>query len=90
MSGDLTILNRQRGQPLNNAGVRSMMAAMLDELAPDANYDLTVHIVSTKAMTALMKPPWAHAGSTDVITFDYSGQPDGPLAGKSMSACMRQ
>lgn len=74
MSGDLRLLNRQRTRSVDLRLFRRVLQDMLIELPGE--YDLTVQLVSSHAMTQLNEKHLQHEGPTDVITLDY-----GPAAG---------
>ncbi len=78
MSGDLRLLNRQRIKPVNI----SLLREMLEHLLPRTEFDLTVHLIGPQEMRKLNRKHLGHDGSTDVITLDYAGGLDAPLAGE--------
>jgi rRNA maturation RNase YbeY len=80
MSGDLCLRNRQRTRPVDLRLLRQVINGLFSHLEV-RDFDLAVHLVGEREMTRLNETRLRHAGSTDVITFDY-GQPGGPLAGE--------
>jgi probable rRNA maturation factor len=54
---------------------RQIARALLDDLLTLPAYDLEVSLLADPAMTRLNEQFVHHAGSTDVITFDYSDPP---------------
>ncbi len=83
MSGELFLRNRQRTRSVDLRQLRRMLRDLLSRLLELENFDLAVHIVNAQEMTRLNETYLQHAGSTDVITFDYSGAgATGPLVGE--------
>src|SRR4051794_37334727 len=72
MSGELSLFNHQRVRPLDRRLLRGLISELLSDLLQLKDYDLTVHIVNAREMTRLNETHLQHAGSTDVITFDYA------------------
>jgi probable rRNA maturation factor len=71
MSGKLYLFNRQRTRPIDRRQLRWMTRALLTDLLHLEEFDLTIHLVSEREMTRINETHLQHAGSTDVITFDY-------------------
>ena len=67
-------MSRSRG--LNLRLLRRMARTLADEIFPDAPFTVEVHYVDRDRITGLNEQFLQHAGSTDVITFDY--RPDVP------------
>jgi probable rRNA maturation factor len=67
----LTISNRQRTRPINVRQVRQIIRALLDEMVELNQYELGINLVGANEMTQINETFLQHAGSTDVITFDY-------------------
>ena len=80
MSGELCLRNRQRARAVDSKLLRSIITGLLADLRT-ADFDLTIQLVGEVEMTRINETRLRHAGSTDVITFDYS-EPGGPLAGE--------
>ena len=74
--------NRQRGQRVDVSLLRRAIAAFLDEFVADREFEIGMHIVADPEMTHLNEHYLQHAGSTDVITFDYSTADSDALAGE--------
>jgi probable rRNA maturation factor len=68
----LSIRNRQRSRRIDLAYLRKITRALLDELLPDGEYGLAIHVVATEEIVRLNESYLHHEGPTDVITFDYS------------------
>ena len=68
---ELQVRNRQRDQALDAKFVREVTRALLEEELGLASYELGIHFVSAKRMAEMNQEFLQHAGSTDVITFDY-------------------
>ena len=60
---------------------------LLTELFPDCSHELGVYYVSGKKITKMNEKFLGHAGSTDVITFDYS---DGKLLHGEIFICVEE
>ncbi len=69
---ELHLRNRQRGRRVNTPLLRRIVRVLLDELPGVEAYELGIHLVTDEEMTRLNETFLRHAGSTDVITFDYS------------------
>jgi len=67
----LTILNRQRSQPVNLRLLRQIAADIFSELAI-AEAELGIVLVGAKEMARVNRQFLQHEGSTDVITFDHA------------------
>ena len=72
MSGSLLIMNRQRAIPLNTRLLRTLAKSLLEDLLGLEKFDLGIHVVRAPEMARLNEKFLQHAGSTDVITFDYT------------------
>ena len=77
-----TLQNRQRGQRVDVRLLRKAIAAFLDEFVADRPFEIGMCIVADPEMTHLNEHYLQHAGSTDVITFDYSSPDSDALAGE--------
>jgi probable rRNA maturation factor len=83
MSGKLYLLNRQRTRPIDRRWLRWMVKGLLTDLLHLEEFDLAIHLVGEREMTRVNEEILQHAGSTDVITFDYSDSPRSePLVGE--------
>ena len=67
-------MSRSRG--LNLRLLRRMAQTLAEEISPDAPFTVDVHYVDSDQITELNEQFLQHAGSTDVISFDY--RPDAP------------
>jgi len=74
MSGELRLFNRQRVRPINQRHLRQMIGLLLTDLPHLDEFDLAVHLVNSREMARLNQIWLKHAGSTDVITLDYSAR----------------
>jgi probable rRNA maturation factor len=72
LSGVLAIENRQRAIRLNTRLLRSLTKTLLTELLSLEDFDLAICIVRAPEMAQINQTFLQHAGSTDVITFDYA------------------
>jgi probable rRNA maturation factor len=68
---NVTITSRQRARKINRRLLKQITAALLADLKIE-KIELDIHLVATPEMTHLNEKFLRHAGSTDVITFDYS------------------
>lgn len=60
----------------------------MNDLLRKENYDLTIHLVGEKKMTELNETILRHAGSTDVITLDYSIEAPGSMLAGEIFVCL--
>ncbi len=67
----LLVQNRQRKTNVNTRLLRGLTRALLRDCLRVEQFELAVYIVSEREMTRLNERHLRHAGSTDVITFDY-------------------
>jgi probable rRNA maturation factor len=72
LSGGLLIKNRQRSVPLNTRLLRTLTGTLLREWLALGDFELVIYLVRAPEMARLNETFLQHAGSTDVITFDYS------------------
>jgi probable rRNA maturation factor len=70
---ELILRNRQRARRIDTRLLKKAAGTLLDELIAVADYKLCIHLVAAPEMTRLNERFLRHAGSTDVITFDYAG-----------------
>jgi probable rRNA maturation factor len=68
---NVVLANRQRTRNLNLRWLKQIANALLVDLKIE-DAELGVHLVAAPEMTRLNETFLRHAGSTDVITFDYS------------------
>lgn len=82
MSNSLCLRNRHRVRRADLRLLRQITRALLKALPQVKTYELGVFVTGEAEMTRLNETYLRHAGSTDVITFDY-GDPREPdrLAG---------
>lgn len=71
----LVIRNTQRDCAVDTRHLRRVLRHLLELELEARHYDLAVHLVSSDTMAAANLRHLGHKGPTDVITFDYSGQP---------------
>jgi len=70
----ITITNRQRIRTVDSYFLRRIIKTLIEELQI-GRADLAIHLVTTAEITKLNEAFLRHAGSTDVITFNYSDNP---------------
>ncbi len=68
----VSLANHQRSRAVHLPGLRRIAETLLGEWLEVRAAELDVSLVSASAMTRLNETVLQHAGSTDVITFDYS------------------
>jgi probable rRNA maturation factor len=68
---ELCVRNRQRTWDVNLGLLRRIFRALVVDLLGVCEYEVGIHLVSTPEMTRLNETYLHHAGSTDVISFDY-------------------
>jgi probable rRNA maturation factor len=82
MTGELRLINRQRTQAVDLLQLRRVVRGLMAELPNVAEFDLVIHLVNGREMTGLNETRLRHAGSTDVITFDYSDEASEQIVGE--------
>ena len=70
----LTFRNRQKRRGVELRSLRRLTRVLLADLLQVREADLGVFLVAAPEMTQLNETFLQHAGSTDVITFDYAEQ----------------
>ena len=68
----LWLRNRQRTRPVDLRLLRRISLTLLKDFLPPSSFEIGVHLVEAVEITELNETFLHHAGSTDVITFDYS------------------
>jgi probable rRNA maturation factor len=66
------LLNHQRRRPIDRRLLGEITRYLLTERFPHEQMELAIHLVAAPEMTRLNERFLQHAGSTDVITFDYA------------------
>ena len=69
----LSVQNHQQSRPLDLRFLRRLAAATLNELFGERDFDIGIRLVDGPEMACLNETFLSHAGSTDVLTFDYAG-----------------
>ena len=69
---NISFANRQRSRPVNLRAIRPIVETLLGELLGIKFAELGVSFVAAPEMARLNVVFLRHAGSTDVISFDYS------------------
>jgi probable rRNA maturation factor len=67
----LRFFHRQRARALDRTLWRRLTRCLLEELLDHRDYELGVHFIDADEMAGLNETFLDHAGSTDVITFNY-------------------
>lgn len=73
---ELYLRNRQNVQAVNLPQLRRLCRILLAAMPGVRRYELGVFLVAAPEMTQLNERHLQHAGSTDVITFDYQDSAD--------------
>lgn len=84
MSGSLAIRNQRRKLPVNTRILRQFTRYLLEDLLELKEFELAIFIVDSGRITDLNENHLRHAGSTDVITFDYC---DGSVLAGDIFVC---
>lgn len=74
MKGTLSLRNRQRIRPVDTALLRRLTLALLRDHLGAVHFELGIHLVAAPEMARVNETFLGHPGSTDVITFDHSGE----------------
>jgi probable rRNA maturation factor len=77
VSRSLFVRNRQRTRRVDSSQLRAVATTLL-RLLRFQQYDIGVYLVADPEMTQLNETFLGHAGSTDVITFNYA-EPGAPI-----------
>jgi probable rRNA maturation factor len=81
------IANRQRTKKINTRLLKQIVNELLAELKiPKAI--LGINLVAAAEMTLVNEAFLKHAGSTDVITFDYTDKTDGTILAGEIFVCV--
>lgn len=83
----LELRNRQKVCALELRVFRKIILALLKDLAVK-RFELGVRLVESKEMTDMNNEYLCHAGSTDVITFNYSSRPHPKVIQGDIVICM--
>jgi probable rRNA maturation factor len=75
LSEELYLRNRQGARGVDLRLLRKIAVALLQELLALKKFELGIHLVEPAEITRLNETYLAHAGSTDVITFNYLSRP---------------
>ena len=73
---ELFLRNRQGTHFVNSPLLRRITKVLLTDLLSLEGYELAIHLVAAPEMARVNQRFLEHAGSTDVITFDYGGEFD--------------
>jgi rRNA maturation RNase YbeY len=86
---ELVLRNRQRARRVDLSLLRRIARLLLTELVGMREYKLGVYLVGVREMARIHETFLNHAGSTDVITFDYgeSEPTPGPNTVELSSGC---
>ena len=82
---ELVLRNRQGTRFVNSPLLRRITRVLLADLLALERYELALHLVAAPEMARVNQRFLDHAGSTDVITFDYTEEPS-PASSHGLSA----
>ena len=88
MNGHLRFRNRQTARAVDTRLLRKVTQCLLKEMLAVAEYDLTVHLLESRAMAVVNRTHLNHSGSTDVITLDYSAGTGSPVLTGEIFVCV--
>ncbi len=88
MALTLTLRNRQQTRAVDLRLWRRITRSLLQDLLRLTEADLGVFLVAAPEMTRLNETFLRHAGSTDVITFDYSDTAGPPTLHGEIFICL--
>lgn len=71
---ELVLRNRQRIRAVNAPLLRRVASVLLTDQLSLGRCELAIHLVAAPEMARVNQQFLDHAGSTDVITFDYGGE----------------
>jgi rRNA maturation RNase YbeY len=74
---ELCLRNRQRSRSVDLPLLREIALVLLQDLIGANRFELGVYLVDPVEMTRLNEAFLHHAGSTDVITFNYASEAEG-------------
>jgi rRNA maturation RNase YbeY len=77
----LLFVNRQRGRRIDVPLLQRVVRFLLEKQLKVGGFNLCFHLVGARTMARVNDEFLGHAGSTDVITFDYTERA-GPLCGE--------
>ena len=72
----LLLRNRQRVRAVDSPLLRRIARNLLEEKLAVTGYELGIHLVAAPEMARLNEAFLQHTGSTDVITFNHSEDPE--------------
>ncbi len=79
---EITLRNRQRRHRINRPLLARVLRCLIESRLGSRDCELAFHLVSARVMAEVNQRHLQHTGSTDVITFPYSGSEGaGPLIG---------
>ena len=90
MSGELVFRNHPPARAVDLRALRPMVRRLIQEHLQESLFELGIHFVAAPEMSRLNETFLRHAGSTDVITFDYSERTGsiGPALHGEIFICM--
>jgi rRNA maturation RNase YbeY len=75
VSKELSLRNRQGARKVDLRLLRRVISNCLEELVAVSGFDLGIQLVDSTEMARINEGYLGHAGSTDVITFNYGDAP---------------
>jgi probable rRNA maturation factor len=72
MPGEICLTNRQKTRSIDLRLLRRITRFLIEDHFHRRDYEFCVHLVAAPEMASVNEQFLQHAGSTDVITFDYA------------------
>lgn len=85
MNKEISLVNRQRKFQIYFRRIRPMVYFFLDDCLKLSDWNLTVVFLGPKSIEKWNQEHLQHAGPADILTYDYSGNPETKLDSKSIS-----
>ena len=88
MKNRVDLRNQQRTHRVDRIYLLKVVHSLLKHGLQREHYALGIYLVETEAMTRINESHLRHAGSTDVIAFDYSDSKSPGLLAGELFVCM--
>jgi probable rRNA maturation factor len=90
VSRELFLRNQQRARRVDRRHLCRIIRSLLHDDLEVADYELTICLIGEARMVRLNETFLKHAGSTDVITFDYSETANPALLSGEILICVNE
>jgi probable rRNA maturation factor len=87
---ELYVKNQQRSRPIDRRHLCRIIRSFLCDDLDREKYILGIYLVGDKTITRLNETHLRHAGSTDVITFDYTDTHSSPALIGDVFVCVEE